>query len=54
MDPDKTVRQVIEDAAKEFGAPATLKGFVRFALGEGIDKGESDFAAEVAAAAKGG
>jgi elongation factor Ts len=31
----------------------TLKGFVRFALGEGIEKQDSDFAAEVAAAAGG-
>ena len=35
------------------GAPIAIKGFVRFALGEGIEKATSDFAAEVAAAAKG-
>ena len=38
-------------AAKDAGAPISLKGFKRFQLGEGIEKKESDFAAEVAAAA---
>ncbi|KAF0163967.1 MAG: tsf, partial [Caulobacteraceae bacterium] len=33
--------------------PIAIKGFVRYALGEGIEKQTSDFAAEVAAAAKG-
>ncbi|MFN9163742.1 MAG: elongation factor Ts, partial [Alphaproteobacteria bacterium] len=40
-------------AEKEAGAPISVVGFVRFALGEGIQKEETDFAAEVAAAAKG-
>lgn len=53
INPDVTVEQALKDAEKEIGAAATIKGFVRFALGEGIDKGESDFAAEVAAAVKG-
>ncbi len=44
----KTIGQVVVEAAKAAGAPVTLKGFVRFALGEGIEKVESDFAAEVA------
>ncbi|HMA48259.1 MAG TPA: elongation factor Ts, partial [Magnetospirillaceae bacterium] len=39
----------VENAAKEAGAPIALTGFVRFALGEGIEKEEKDFAAEVAA-----
>ena len=38
-------------AGKEAGAAITLKGYERFQLGEGIEKEESDFAAEVAAAA---
>ena len=52
MDPDKTVGQVVEDCAKEIGSPVTVKAFERYALGEGIEKDEADFAAEVAAAAK--
>ncbi|MEL7129404.1 MAG: translation elongation factor Ts, partial [Pseudomonadota bacterium] len=42
MNPDQTVGQFIADNG------ATLSGFVRFALGEGIEKAEDDFAAEVA------
>ena len=53
MDPDKKVSAVVKDAEKDVGAPVSLEGFVRYALGEGIQKVESDFAAEVAAAAKG-
>ncbi|MDB5651203.1 MAG: tsf [Hyphomicrobiales bacterium] len=52
-DGSKTVAQIVLDAAKAAGAPVTLKGFARYALGEGIEKQESDFAAEVAAAAGG-
>ena len=44
------VADVIAQAAKDAGAPITLKAFERFQLGEGIEKAESDFAAEVAAA----
>jgi len=51
VDPDKTVEQAVEAAAAEAGAPIKLVAFVRFALGEGIEKETSDFAAEVAAAA---
>ena len=43
----------MKEAEKTAGAPVTLKAFVRYALGEGIEKQESDFAAEVAAAAGG-
>jgi elongation factor Ts len=51
-DPSKTVAQVLKEAESKTGAPVALKGFVRFALGEGIEKEEApDFAAEVAAAA---
>jgi elongation factor Ts len=53
MDPDKTVEAFVKAAEKDVGAPITVVGFVRFALGEGIQKEETDFAAEVAAAAKG-
>ncbi|NMG41225.1 elongation factor Ts [Chelativorans sp. ZYF759] len=52
INPDVTVEQALKDAEKEIGATATITGFVRFALGEGIEKEESDFAAEVAAAVK--
>ena len=49
MDPDKKVKQVIADAAKELGAEVKLSGYVCFKLGEGLQKREEDFAAEVAA-----
>ncbi len=52
LNPDVTVEKALEDAAKEIGAPARITGFVRFALGEGIEKEATDFAAEVAAAVK--
>jgi elongation factor Ts len=52
LNPDLTVEAALKDAEKTIGAPATITGFVRFALGEGIEKETSDFAAEVAAAVK--
>ncbi len=48
---DKTVAQAVKAAEGKVGAPVKVVGFVRYALGEGIEKQESDFAAEVAAAA---
>lgn len=51
MDGKTPVAEVIAAAGKEAGATITLKQFVRMQLGEGIEKKESDFAAEVAAAA---
>ena len=51
MDNKTKVEDVIAAQAKEIGAPVALKAYVRFQLGEGIEKKESDFAAEVAAAA---
>jgi elongation factor Ts len=51
MDNKTPVADVVASAGKDAGSPITLKGFVRFQLGEGIEKKESDFAAEVAAAA---
>ena len=53
IDGEIKVGKVIEAAGEEIGAPVALKGFVRFALGEGVEKKEEDFAAEVAAAAAG-
>lgn len=53
IDTEKTVEQAIAEAGKALGKPLKVTGFVRFALGEGIEKEESDFAAEVAAAAAG-
>lgn len=47
----KTVLQAVNEAAKSIGAPVALKGYVRFALGEGIEKEVSDFADEVKKAA---
>ncbi|HPI48122.1 MAG TPA: translation elongation factor Ts [Hyphomonadaceae bacterium] len=49
MDPDTTVGKFIEKHAKELGTDVKLKGFVRYEVGEGIEKAASDFAAEVAA-----
>ena len=51
MDPGQTIEQVVEATAKEVGAPIKVQGFVRLALGEGVEKKQEDFAAEVAAAA---
>lgn len=51
MDGKTPVAEVIAAAGKDAGATITLKSFVRMQLGEGIEKAESDFAAEVAAAA---
>jgi elongation factor Ts len=47
------ISQVVEQAGKDAGAKIVLKDYVRFQLGEGIEKEESDFAAEVAAAVAG-
>ena len=49
IDNETKIAKVVENAAKEAGSPIKLAGFIRFELGEGIDKGdEPDFAAEVA------
>ncbi|MBM3482753.1 MAG: elongation factor Ts [Alphaproteobacteria bacterium] len=52
IDGESKVGKVIEAVAKSAGAPIKITGFRRYALGEGIERKESDFAAEVAAAAK--
>jgi elongation factor Ts len=51
IDPEKKVGKVIEAAAKEIGAPIEVAAIARYQLGEGIEKRQEDFAAEVAAAA---
>ena len=50
-DTGKSVAQAVKEAEGRVGGPIKIAGFVRFALGEGIEKQDSDFAAEVAAAA---
>ncbi len=52
VDQETRIAKVVENAAKSAGAPIAITGFVRFALGEGIERNRSDFAAEVAAAAQ--
>ncbi|MGL4438358.1 MAG: translation elongation factor Ts [Bosea sp. (in: a-proteobacteria)] len=52
-DGSKSVGQAVKDSEGKVGAPVKLTGFARFALGEGIAKEETDFAAEVAAVAGG-
>ncbi|MDR2858278.1 MAG: translation elongation factor Ts [Novosphingobium sp.] len=51
MDNKTPVAQVVEQAGKAAGTKIVLRDYVRFQLGEGIEKKETDFAAEVAAAA---
>lgn len=49
MDPKKTVSQVIDEFAKELGTAVTLKGYIKYVLGEGIEKVTADFTEEVQA-----
>ena len=49
IDGESKVKDIVDKAAKEAGAPIKVTKFVRYALGEGIEKQETDFAAEVAA-----
>lgn len=49
IDGTSRVKEVVEATAKEINAPIVVKGFVKFVLGEGIEKQTVDFAAEVAA-----
>lgn len=53
MDGETKISKVLENAAKDAGAPVKLAGYVRFQLGEGIEKAETDFAAEVASVVNG-
>jgi elongation factor Ts len=50
-DPSKSVAQALKEAEGKVGGAIKITGFVRYALGEGIEKQDTDFAAEVAAAA---
>ena len=52
IDTDKKIGKVVEDLAKELGGQVTLAAYSRFQLGEGIEKKEDDFAAEVASMTK--
>lgn len=51
IDGKTKIREMLDNAAKELNAPVHLKAYVRYALGEGIEKAEADFAAEVQAQA---
>ena len=51
IDGKSKISQAIEAAAKDVGAPVKISKFISYRLGEGIEKAQSDFAAEVAAAA---
>ena len=48
VDGESKISAIIEKTAKDIGAPITLKAYARFELGEGIEKQQDDFAAEVA------
>ena len=52
IDGKTKVAKVVDEAAKQVGAPVRIAGFLRFELGEGIEKRSEDFAAEVAAQLK--
>jgi elongation factor Ts len=51
--PDQTIEQLVAETAKQVGSPTSVAGFVRLALGEGVEKKADDFAAEVAAMTQG-
>lgn len=51
IDGENSIEKILKSAADELGAPVSVAGFIRFALGEGIDKKAEDFAAEVASVA---
>jgi elongation factor Ts len=53
VDGETKVHKILENAAKDVGAPVELAGYIRMQLGEGIEKEVTDFAAEVAAAVNG-
>jgi elongation factor Ts len=53
INPDLTVAAALKEAEKEAGAAIEITGMARLLLGEGVEKEETDFAAEVAAVAKG-
>jgi elongation factor Ts len=47
IDGETSIAKVLEKASKDFGAPVEIEGFVRFQVGEGIEKAEGDFSDEV-------
>jgi elongation factor Ts len=49
MNPDQTIEHLIAETAKQLGSPVRMTAFLRFGLGEGVEKEAGDFAAEVAA-----
>ena len=49
MDDKKTIEQVIDEKSKEFGGKITITNYIRYEVGEGLEKKSEDFAAEVAA-----
>ena len=51
-EPDKNVAQAVKEAEGKAGGPIKVTGFVRYALGEGIDRPDTDFGGEVAALVK--
>ena len=53
MDGERSIEQVIADEAKALGTDVKMTGYVRMEVGDGIEKKEEDFAAEVAAAVAG-
>ena len=52
MNPDQTIEALIAETSKSTGGPLVVKGFVRFQLGDGVEKKVDDFAAEVASMTK--
>ncbi|HEY4744100.1 MAG TPA: translation elongation factor Ts [Desulfuromonadaceae bacterium] len=50
-DPDKTIQQYLNETIAKIGENMSIRRFTKYVLGEGLEKKESDFAAEVAAAA---
>ncbi|MGI6153981.1 MAG: translation elongation factor Ts [Christensenellaceae bacterium] len=52
-DPDKTVQELVTDMVATIGEKISIRRFVRFEMGEGLEKREEDFAAEVAAQTSG-
>ena len=53
MDPDRNIETVLADEAKALGTDVKMTGYIRMEVGDGIEKKEEDFAAEVAAAVAG-
>jgi len=47
IDGETSIAKVLEKASKDFGTPVAIEGFVRFQVGEGIEKAEGDFSDEV-------